>query len=93
LINDALREEVLRMFAADQAAVQAFVADADRHREAFEARGQEVVAPWPYSLLEWQPLADAPSTVKDVVETVARNISPLREIIAGHGWPGRRSPM
>ncbi len=88
-MNEELRAEILRMFIEDQTAVQALLAEAETHREAFERRGQPVEAPWPYSLLEWQPIEAAPAVVVRVVQTVADNVARLRQIVAEHGWPGR----
>lgn len=89
-MNEKLRDEILQMFSADQAAVQEFVATAETHRGAFEAREQASDVPWPYALLEWDSTGDAPAPVTRVIQTVARNISRLREVVAEHGWPGRR---
>lgn len=88
--NDALRAEILAMFAADQAAVQKFIREADEHREVFELRAHETDVQWPYALLEWDPPESAPPCAQEVVNTVAQNIQRLREIVAAHGWPGRR---
>jgi hypothetical protein len=74
--------ELLAMFAEDQATVGAFLADAESHRRRY-ARAQALVSdtPWPYVLLEWSPLEDAPATARRVVDVVrthtARFLIPL----------------
>lgn len=78
------------MSASDQAAVAAFLADADSHREQF-GRTQAIrsTAPWPYALLEWEPAGQAPATARQVIAVVRTHTARLREIVAEHGWPGR----
>jgi hypothetical protein len=78
------------MFAADQAAMRAFLSDADSHRERFE-RTQTITSgtPWPYVLLEWDPPQEAPATARHVLVTVKANTARLQQVVAAHGWPGR----
>jgi hypothetical protein len=89
-VNVGLRAELLDMFVADQAALRAFLSDADSHRERF-ALTQTVTSdtPWPYVLLEWDPADDAPATARQVLVTVKANTARLQQIAAAHGWPGR----
>lgn len=86
----SLRSELLAMFTEDQAAMRAFLAEADRHRERFE-QTQTLTSgtPWPYALLEWDPPQEAPSAGQRVLAAVRRNTARLREIVAAGGWPGR----
>lgn len=89
-MNAGLRTELLAMFTEDQAAVRAFLDDADSHRERFE-RTQAVTSgtPWPYALLEWDPPHEAPAVAKRVLAAVKANTARLREIVQAHDWPGR----
>ena len=88
--NTELRSELLALFTEDQAAMRAFLADADNHRDQFE-RTQAIASgtPWPYVLLEWDPPQEAPLAAQRVVTTVRRNTARLREIVSSRGWPGR----
>ncbi len=78
------------MCAADGAAVSAFLADADHHREQFE-RTQTIRSgtPWPYALLEWEPPEAAPATARHVISVVKAHTARLRVIVSEYGWPGR----
>ncbi len=89
-VNGSLRSELLAMFAEDQAAVSAFLADAESHRRRYE-QAQVLVSdtPWPYVLLEWSPLEDAPASARRVVDVVRAHTARLRGIVSEHGWPGR----
>jgi hypothetical protein len=90
LVNTALRSELLAMGADDQAAVAAFLADADDHRRQFE-RTQTITSdtPWPYALLEWDPPEEAPASARRVVDLVRAHTARLRAIVSQYGWPGR----
>jgi hypothetical protein len=78
------------MCADDGAAVGAFLADADNHREQFE-RTQTIRSstPWPYALLEWEPPEAAPATARHVISVVRAHTARLRAIVSEYGWPGR----
>jgi hypothetical protein len=78
------------MQAEDVAAVSRFLAEADSHRPEFE-RTQVISSgtPWPYALLEWEPLQAAPGCARRVIDVVHAHTARLREIVAEHGWPGR----
>jgi hypothetical protein len=73
LLNGRLRSELLAMQAEDEAAVSAFLADADNHQRRFE-RTQAAASgtPWPYVLLEWEPFGEAPVSAIRVVSMVGR---------------------
>jgi hypothetical protein len=88
--NADLRSELLAMCADDQAAVGAFLADADNHRHQF-GRMQTIRSgtPWPYALLEWEPPEDAPATARRVISLVNTHTARLRGIVTEYGWPGR----
>lgn len=89
-LDGGLRSELLAMSAEDQAAMAAFLADASNHRHRFDATQHiESGTPWPYVLLEWDPLGEAPASARHVVGMVRAHTARLREIVARHGWPGR----
>jgi uncharacterized protein DUF6624 len=89
-MNQSLRTELLAMCADDQAAVAAFLADADSHRRQFE-RTQAITSgtPWPYALLEWDPPQQAPATAQHLIALVKAHTARLQAIVSQHGWPGR----
>ena len=88
-VDKAIRGELLGLLAADEAAVTSFLADAENHRGRYtDAVHHDEQLPWPYSLLQWSG-TDAPSSVRQVVRTVAANTARLRQIVRAHGWPGR----
>lgn len=70
--------------------MRGFLAEADIHRQEFE-RTQVISSstPWPYALLEWEPLQEAPACARRVVNMVHAHTARLQEIVAEHGWPGR----
>jgi hypothetical protein len=78
------------MYTDDQAAMAAFLADADDHRQQFE-RTQTITSdtPWPYALLEWDPPETAPASARRVIDLVKGNTARLRVIVSEYGWPGR----
>lgn len=88
-MDERLRGELTAMFDADTAAVTAFYAQADSHRERFAATGIVPTTPWPFGLLEWSPIESAPPLVRRVVKVVHANTARLRQIVAERGWPGR----
>ena len=89
-MDSQLRSELVAMQAEDVAAMRGFLAEADSHRPEFE-RTQAIPSgtPWPYALLEWQPLEEAPACARRVIDVVHAHTARLREIVAEHGWPGR----
>ncbi len=89
-MDGGLRSELLAMCDEDQAAMRGFLAEADSHRQEFE-RTQVTSSgtPWPYALLEWEPLQEAPACARRVVNMVHAHTARLQEIVAEHGWPGR----
>ena len=79
------------MCADDGAAVGAFLADADRHREQFE-RTQAVPGRVPRGHMRcWSRSSpeDAPATARHVISVVKAHTARLRAIVSEYGWPGR----
>jgi hypothetical protein len=90
IVDEALRAQLLTMASADDAAVTAFLADADNHRHYIHAHGTVVSQlPWPWLLLEWPSNEDPPPSVTQAITTTAENTRQLRQIVQRIGWPGR----
>jgi hypothetical protein len=89
-MNEGLRAELVAMLADDQSARAAFLADADNHRQRFEATQVSCSeTPWPYVILEWVPPGEAPPAARRVLDVIKANTARLSDIVAEHGWPGR----
>lgn len=89
-IDNELAGELVAMFDEDQALVRRFLAEADNYRTDFEhSHDLKLGTPWPYVLLEWEPVDQAPPIVQELVASVRHHTSRLREIVATRGWPGR----
>lgn len=83
------RNALIERVENDQRAVLRFLKKAKEFRKEFQESATQSDVPWPYCLLEWDPLSAAPQVVRDVIDTTRANTAFLRNAVFRGGWPGR----
>ncbi len=84
-----LRNALIERVENDQRAVVHFLKKAKEFRKEFQESAIQSDVPWPYCLLEWDPLSAAPQVVRDVIDTTRASTAFLRNAVFRGGWPGR----